>query len=42
MTMPIGLMAELTTEERIERLLLTLACVLTKQPVHKVAPWLMT
>ena len=43
MDMPLGLAAvQQTTEERIESLLLVIACSLTGKPPHKVAPWLMT
>lgn len=42
MDMPLGLMAEMTPEERIESLLITLCCSITQQPPHKIAPWRLT
>ena len=42
MDMPVGLMTEATPEERIESLLITIACALTRAPAHRIAPWLMT
>jgi hypothetical protein len=42
MDMPVGLMSEATPEERIESLLITIACALTSAPPHRIAPWLMT
>lgn len=39
--MPAGLAsATMTAEERIEALLLTIACTLTRQQPHRIAPWL--
>lgn len=39
--MPAGLASQtMTAEERIESLLLVVACALTRQQPHKVAPWL--
>lgn len=39
--MPAGLSAQtMTAEERIEALLLVVACALTHQQPHRVAPWL--
>jgi hypothetical protein len=39
--MPAGLASStLTSEERIEALLLTIACTLTRQQPHRIAPWL--
>ena len=43
MDMALGLAAvQQTTEERIESLLLVIACAMTGKPPHKVAPWLTT
>jgi len=39
--MPAGLASStLTSEERIESLLLVIACALTQKPPHRIAPWL--
>ena len=39
MDMPIGLMCEWSAEERVELLLLTMACAMTGQKPHRIAPW---
>lgn len=41
--MPAGLAAQtMTSEERIESLLLVVACALTNKPPHRIAPWLIS
>jgi len=42
MEMPIGLMVEVSHEERVEALLATIACAITGQKPHRIAPWLVT